>query len=82
MAVERKVGASTQNQAFSALLFLFRQVLDQPLDDIDEAVRAHRSKHLPVVLTQEEVTALLNEMTGVNKLMAQIIYGGGGFSLK
>ncbi len=77
LAVERKVGASTQNQAFSALLFLFRHVLDQPLNDIDESVRAHRSKHLPVVLTQAEVTALLYEMTGINKLMAQVIYGGG-----
>ncbi|MCP3955745.1 MAG: tyrosine-type recombinase/integrase, partial [Desulfobacterales bacterium] len=77
LAVERKVGASTQNQAFSALLFLFRHVLDQPLDDISEAVRAHRKKRIPVVLTQAEISALLNAMKGVSLLMSQVIYGGG-----
>lgn len=77
LAIERKVGTSTQNQAFSALLFLFRHILDQPLDDISDAVRAQKSKRLPVVLTQTEVKSLLAEMTGVHKLMAQIIYGCG-----
>ncbi len=77
LAVERKVAASTQNQAFSALLFLFRHVLDKPLDDISEAIRVNKKRRLPVVLTQPEVERLLTEMSGVNRLMAQIIYGGG-----
>lgn len=77
LAVERKVGASTQNQAFNALLFLFRYVLDQPIDDLGQAIRAKRIKRLPVILTQAEVEALLSEMTGVTRLMSQIIYGAG-----
>ena len=77
LAVERKVAASTQNQAFSALLFLFRHVLDRPIEDINEAVRAIQKRRLPVVLTTKEVNRLLSEMTGVHKLMAQIVYGGG-----
>jgi len=77
LAVERKVSATTQNQAFSALLFLYRHILDKPLENIGESIRAKRSKRLPVVLTQNEVAQLLSELSGVNLLMAQIIYGGG-----
>jgi len=77
LAVERKVSATTQNQAFSALLFLYRHILDKPLENIGGSIRAKRSKRLPVVLTQNEVAQLLSELSGVNLLMAQIIYGGG-----
>jgi len=77
LAVERKVGASTQNQAFNALLFLFRHVLEKSIEDLGPVIRAKRMKRLPVVLTQTEVGALLVEMTGVSKLMAQVIYGSG-----
>ncbi|CAD7845494.1 MAG: Integron integrase IntIPac [Olavius algarvensis Delta 4 endosymbiont] len=77
LAVERKVSATTQNQGFSALLFLFRHVLNQPIEDIGKAIRAKRKKRLPVVLTQNEVALLLGELQGVNRLMAQVIYGGG-----
>jgi len=77
LAVERKVSATTQNQAFSALLFLYRHILDKPLENIGESIRAKRRKRLPVVLTQNEVAHLLSELSGVNLLMAQIIYGGG-----
>jgi integron integrase len=77
LAVERKVGASTQNQAFNALLFLFRHVLDVSIDDLGPVIRAKRMKRLPTVLTQAEIESLIGEMNGVNKLMAQMIYGGG-----
>jgi len=77
LAVERKVGASTQNQAFNALLFLFRHVLDKSIEDLGPVIRAKRMKRLPVVLTQTEVEALIGQMSGVTQLMAKIIYGGG-----
>jgi integron integrase len=77
LAVEEKVSASTQNQAFNAILFLFRNVLDKPIDDIGEAVRAKRKRRLPVVLTKTEINRLLEKMSGTNLLMAKIIYGCG-----
>ena len=77
LAVNRKVSASTQNQALSALLFLYKQVLDQKLDWLDDVVRAKRPRRLPVVLTQSEVFSLLDNMTGVNGLIAKLIYGTG-----
>src|SRR5215831_9937277 len=55
LAVKEKVSASTQNQALSALLFLYRHVVKRPLGDLGEIIRARRSKRLPVVLTREEV---------------------------
>jgi len=77
LAVNRKVSASTQNQALSALLFLYKLVLGQKLDWLDDVVRAKRPKRLPVVLTQSEVSSLLDNMTGVNGLIAKLIYGTG-----
>lgn len=77
LAVNRKVSASTQNQALSALLFLYKQVLNQKLDWLDDVVRAKRPKRLPVVLTQSEISTLLDNMTGVNGLIARLIYGTG-----
>ncbi len=76
LAVEEKVAASTQNQALSALLFLYRHVLKQKLGPID-ALRAKQSKHLPVVLSKSEVTRLLNQMTGTHALLARLLYGSG-----
>jgi len=77
LAVNRKVAASTQNQALSALLFLYKHVLDQKLDWLEDVVRAKRPRRLPVVLTQAEVGTLLDNMTGVNGLIAKLIYGTG-----
>ena len=77
LAMERHVSASTQNQAFCALLFLFREVLVQPLDGLQDTVRARRGEKLPVVFSQEEVQRLLAAMEGTTKLMAQITYGAG-----
>lgn len=76
LAVEEKVAASTQNQALSALLFLYRHVLEQELGPID-ALRAKPSKNLPVVLSKVEVTQLLNRMTGTQALLARLLYGSG-----
>ena len=77
LAMERRVAASTQNQAFNALLFLFREVLVQPLDGLQDTVRARRGARLPVVFSQEEVRRLLDAMAGTTKLMAQLTYGAG-----
>jgi len=77
LAVDRNVAASTQNQALSALLFLYRHVLRQPLSEDIAAVRARQSKHLPVVLTPDEVRTLLGCMTGTPQLLANLLYGSG-----
>ena len=76
LAVRRKVSASTQNQALSALLFLYRHVLDRELGDLD-AVRARRRRRLPVVLTQGEVSRVLAGMEGAPKLVGLLLYGSG-----
>lgn len=77
LAINRKVSASTQNQALSAILFLYQKVLDQPLDWLTDVVRAKRPRRLPVVLNRTEVTALLNEIRGINALIARALYGTG-----
>lgn len=78
LATERHVAASTQNQAFCALLFLYREVLNLPLDEKTiQPIWAKRPAHLPVVLTKEEVNRVLAQMTGVHRLQAQLLYGSG-----
>ena len=77
LAVEGNVAASTQNQALSALLFLYRDVLEQDLPWLDDVVRAKRPARLPVVLTRDEVRTLLLQMHGVPRLMAMLLYGAG-----
>jgi len=77
LAVEGDVAASTQNQALSALLFLYRDVLEQDLPWLDDVVRAKRPARLPVVLTRDEVRTLLLQMHGVPRLMAMLLYGAG-----
>jgi integron integrase len=77
LAVVDHVGASTQAQALSALVFLYRHVLDDPLPWLDEIVRAQRPRRLPVVLSREQVGALLGELEGTPRLVASILYGGG-----
>jgi integron integrase len=77
LAVERNVSISTQNQAFNAILFLFRYVLDKKIDDISDTVRAKRKIRLPVVLTKSEIKRLFDQMSGLYLLMAKVIYGCG-----
>ena len=77
LAVQGKVAASTQNQALSALLFLYREVLGVELPWLDDVIRAKRPVHLPVVLTREEVRAVLQRLDGVPRLMAVLLYGAG-----
>ena len=77
LAVQRNVAASTQNQALSALLFLYRNVLDQALPWLDDVVRAQRPARLPVVLTRDEVRAVIRELDGPARLMALLLYGAG-----
>ncbi len=77
LAVARDVTASTQNQAFSALLFLYRDVLGITLDWLDGVVRAKRPKLLPVVLTRDEVTAVFRHLSGANLIATMLMYGAG-----
>jgi integron integrase len=77
LAVARHVSASTQNQAFSALLFLYQKVLDVDPGRIAGVVRAVRPKRLPVVLTREEVRRVIEQLDGTFALMARFLYGSG-----
>jgi integron integrase len=77
LAVQGKVSASTQNQALSALLFLYRQVLGIELPWLDGVVRAKRPQRLPTVLSREEVTRVLACMEGRTWLLASLLYGTG-----
>lgn len=77
LAIAKRVSASTQSQALSALLFLYRAVLSQELNWLQDVVRAKRPKRLPVVLSRTEVRALLNHLQDEKWLMATILYGTG-----
>ena len=77
LAVDRHVSASTQNQAKSAILYLYKQVLGVDLPWLDEVVQAKTPKRLPVVLTASEVRELLLHMQGTTGLIAQLLYGTG-----
>lgn len=77
LAVDRNVAASTQNQALNALMFLYNQVLEKPPGNLDSFVRAKRPRRLPVVLTREQMRALLKELQGVQSLMGSLLYGTG-----
>ena len=77
LATERRVSASTQSQACSALLFLYGEVLARRLDDLGPVARAKGPARLPVVLTREEVREVLQHLTGVCGLMAELMYGSG-----
>ncbi|EAQ75559.1 integron integrase [Synechococcus sp. WH 5701] len=77
LATEGQVSASTQNQALSALLFLYRTVLSGDVGNLEGVVRARQRKRLPVVLTVAEVKAVLSQLEGVEQLVAQLLYGSG-----
>jgi integron integrase len=77
LAVERKVGSATQNQALQALLFLYRQVLSTDLPWLENVTRAPRPTRLPVVLSRAEVKAVLAQLDGLPWLVAGVLYGSG-----
>jgi integron integrase len=77
LALKRHVAASTQNQALSALVFLYGEVIGKPLDWLEGVERAKRPAKLPVVLTREEVRAVLRHLEGSKWLMASLLYGAG-----
>jgi integron integrase len=77
LAVKEKVSASTQYQALAALLFLYRHVLGREIGDLGEVIRARKPKHVPVVMTRDEVKAVLAQLDGEKWLMASLMYGTG-----
>jgi integron integrase len=77
LAVERRVSASTQNQALSALLFLYRQVLRLDPGTVDHVPHAHSPMRVPVVLSIDEVRAVLDQLTGIPRMIVALLYGAG-----
>jgi len=77
LAVKRNVAGATQNQALAALLFLYKEVLKVDLPWLNGIVRAKKPKHLPVVLTRDEVSRVLTQMSGVKWMVATLLYGSG-----
>jgi integron integrase len=77
LAVRSGVSSSTQNQALAAISFLYKVVLDAPLEGMDQVARAKRSVRLPVVLTREEVKRVIEELEGTPRLIATLLYGSG-----
>lgn len=77
LATERKVATSTQNQALSAILFLYRVVLEKDISLPKTIIHPSRPKRLPTVLTHQEAMAVINNMHGKLRLMAKILYGSG-----
>jgi integron integrase len=76
LAVQEQVSASTQNQALNAILFLYREVLDLEMSEVN-AMRAKRTHYLPTVLTKEEAREVIQQICGVQQLVVKLLYGGG-----
>jgi integron integrase len=77
LAIEAKVSASTQRQALNAIIFLYKKVLDIPIDEKLEPAKARRHPRPPVVMTESEVSSMLSHMQGIHLLMAKLLYGSG-----
>jgi integron integrase len=77
LVLDRNVAPATQNQALNALAFLYREVLKRELDDLEGVARAQKPAKLPVVLSVEEVAAVLGRLSGANGLLARLMYGAG-----
>ena len=77
LAVDRQISASTQNQALSALLFLYKAVLTIEIGAVPPVVRARTPERLPVVLSREEMAAILKQLTGTERLVVMLLYGSG-----
>lgn len=76
LAQEKRVSSSTQNQAFAAVLFLYREIIGREIENV-HALRAKKTAHVPTVLTHAEAVAVIQQMTGVHRIIAQILYGSG-----
>ncbi len=77
LAVERHVSASTQNQALNGILYLYKNILEKDIGWIDDIRYAQRKKHLPVVLTKDEVNKIFSNLNGVALLISKLFYGSG-----
>ncbi|MCI5147548.1 MAG: integron integrase, partial [Candidatus Electrothrix sp. AR3] len=77
LAINEQVAPATQNQAMNALVFLYKKVLQLPLEQKIDAVRAKNSRNIPVVMTSEEVAAVISRMQGVAQLVVKLLYGSG-----
>jgi len=77
LAVKENVSASTQNIALNAILFLYKNVLNKPIDKIENVVRAKNSRKVPIVFSKDEITLILQNLDGIYKLMASLLYGTG-----
>lgn len=77
LANNRNVAASTQNQALCALVFLYEHILKKPVEELRSLQRAKKPKRLPVVLEENEVKAILGNLTGVSRLVSGLLYGSG-----
>jgi integron integrase len=77
LAVKSRVSASTQNQALSALLFLYRNVLELPFPHLENVIRAKRPKRLPTVMTRDEVRRVLGKLSGTHRIIVALLYGSG-----
>ena len=77
LAIRRQVSSSTQNQALSALVFFFDNVLKRNLGEMEAFVRAKRTQNLPVVLSRKEIMAILAQLQGIHKLLVSLLYGTG-----
>ena len=75
--MDRKVSASTQNQAFNALLFLYREVLELEMPQLDNVQRAKKPQRLPTVLSPEEVRQVLSQLDGKYWIAGNLLYGSG-----
>ncbi|HSS44521.1 MAG TPA: integron integrase [Thermoanaerobaculia bacterium] len=76
-AVKDHVSSSTQNQALSALLFLYRIVLEAPFPNLENVVRAKRPRHVPTVMTRDEVRRVLGKLSGTHRIIVSLLYGSG-----
>jgi integrase len=77
LAVNQHVAPATQNQAMNALVFLYKRVLEQPLEGKIDALRAEAKVHVPVVLTREEVASVISLLEGTPQLVVKLLYGSG-----
>jgi len=77
LAIQRNVAVSTQNQAMNALIFLYKQVLNSPLEHKVDAIRSTKERKIPVVLTQDEVKQVITLLEGVPQLFVKLLYGSG-----